>query len=69
MKEVAETHAKLSEVAETYANLGWFGIPPLKSTPIWDDPGEGGARNARLSPDIGKAKAHRGGAETRRTAK
>jgi hypothetical protein len=56
MKEVAETYAKLSEVAETYANLGWFGMMPLKPTPIWDDPGEGWVRNARLSPDIGKGK-------------
>ena len=40
----AETYANWGRISEVDANLGWLGMTPLKSTPIWDDPrGAGGA--------------------------
>jgi hypothetical protein len=46
----SETSAKRGLIAETRANLGWIGMAPLKSTPIWDDPQGGRGTPSPESP-------------------
>ena len=48
-------------IAEVHANLGWIGMTPLKSTPIWDDPrGEGRVWIAGIA-DIARHRRNRKG--------